>query len=295
MFNNYPLGFYSAATLVKDAQRHGLHFRHLDINRSQYDFTVKEADGAFEVQVGLRFVRGLREEIGRKIVEEREQAGSLRSIADLIDRVPEINKREIRALSLAGALNFDNTVHRREALWQSELETQPAGSLFENNEYRIKNIEYKNSSHSIFDIQDSSFLSKMEGLALVDADLRKTGISIGKHPLAFLREELAARGVITAHDARYLVPGQVARLAGAVIVRQRPMTAKNVVFITLEDETGHSNFVVMPDKFEDYRSIINGNDYLIIKGIFEERGMLKAVHFENLANLETTVVSHNFR
>lgn len=295
MFNNYPLGFYSAATLVKDAQRHGLHFRHLDINRSQYDFTVEETDGAFEVQVGLRFVRGLREEIGRKIVEVREQAGSLRSIADLIDRVPEINKREIRALSLAGALNFDNTIHRREALWQSELETQPAGSLFENNEYRIKNIEYENSSNSIFDIQNSTFLSRMEGLQLVDADLRKTGISIGKHPLAFLREELTARGVITAHDARYLRPGQVAHLAGAVIVRQRPMTAKNVVFITLEDETGHSNFVVMPDKFEDYRSVINGNDYLIIKGIFEERGMLKAVHFENLADLETTVVSHNFR
>ncbi|HMT09482.1 MAG TPA: aminotransferase class IV, partial [Pyrinomonadaceae bacterium] len=350
MFNNYPLGFYSAATLVKDAQRHGLHFIALDINRSNYDFTVEDVDGEWQVRVGLRFVRGLREEIGRKIVEERDRPSRLcrlaerrssaspedaphslaamppisvpraggiaadpfehvterhsfsanraaephiksipyTSIADLIDRVPEINKREIRALSLAGALNFDNTVHRREALWESELAIQPEGSLFDG--VRTLLSATGNADKSV-----RTPFKRMEGLQLVDADLRKTGISIGKHPLAFLREELAARGVITAHDARYLVPGQVARLAGAVIVRQRPMTAKNVVFITLEDETGHSNFVVMPDKFEDYRAVINGNDFLIIKGIFEERGMLKAIHFENLAELDTTVVSHNFR
>ena len=73
------------------------------------------------------------------------------------------------------------------------------------------------------------------------------------------------------------------------------MTAKNVVFITLEDETGHSNFVVMPDTFEKYRAVINQNDYLIIRGIFEERGMLKAIHFEPVSELRTEVVSHNFR
>ena len=139
MFNNYPLGFYSAATLVKDAQRHGLHFRAIDINKSQYEFTVEEGD----VRVGLKFVRGLREEVGRKIVEERKLTSEnsplstlhsqlYSSIADLIDRVPEINKREIRALSIAGALNFENTVHRRQALWESELAIQPKGELFEN-------------------------------------------------------------------------------------------------------------------------------------------------------------------
>ncbi|MGE3465391.1 MAG: DNA polymerase III subunit alpha, partial [Pyrinomonadaceae bacterium] len=109
MFNNYPLGFYSAATLVKDAQRHGLHFIANDINKSQYQFTVEDVDGEKQVRVGLKFVRGLREEIGKKIVSERRPYAS---IEDLIRRVPEINKREIRALSLAGALNFDNTIHR---------------------------------------------------------------------------------------------------------------------------------------------------------------------------------------
>ncbi len=85
------------------------------------------------------------------------------------------------------------------------------------------------------------------------------------------------------------------RRGDAVIIRQRPMTAKNVVFITLEDETGHSNFVVMPDVFEKYRAVINQNDYLIIRGIFEERGMIKSIHFEPIHNFTAEVVSHNFR
>jgi error-prone DNA polymerase len=367
MFNNYPLGFYSAATLVKDAQRHGLHFRALDINRSDYDFTIEEG----EVRVGLKYVRGLREEVGRKIVEEREHSSRLSrsicgeacftgdaytipaamppfsvtesggiaanpllaasekhsfsanraaepqeirslpytSIADLIDRVPEINKKEIRALSIAGALNFDNTVHRRQALWESELAIRPKGSLFEfeNGGIAADPLLTASEKHSFsanraaepqdsaFRIPHSAFLQRMEGLELIDADLRKTGISIGKHPIAFIREDLKQKGVLSSHESRYLKKGQVVSVAGAVIIRQRPMTAKNVVFITLEDETGHSNFVVMPDTFEKYRTVINTSDFLLIRGIFEERGMLKAIHFEPVSELRTEVISHNFR
>lgn len=135
----------------------------------------------------------------------------------------------------------------------------------------------------------------MEGIELVEADLRKTGISIGKHPMAFVREELDKRGILSARQTLSLKKGQVVSAAGAVIIRQRPMTANNVVFITLEDETGHSNFVVMPDVFEKYRAVISQNDYLIIKGIFEERGMLKARHFEPIHSFTVDVVSHNFR
>jgi error-prone DNA polymerase len=139
------------------------------------------------------------------------------------------------------------------------------------------------------------FLTRLEGIDLVDADLRKTGISIGKHPMAFFREEMDRRRVLSAQQAQNLRKGQVVSVAGAVIIRQRPMTAKNVVFITLEDETGFSNFVVMPDKFEEYRAVINQSSYLIIRGIFEERGMLKAIHFTALNEVATEVVSHDFR
>ena len=136
----------------------------------------------------------------------------------------------------------------------------------------------------------------MKGLELVEADLKKTGISIGKHPMAFVREELRKRGILSAAEARDLKKNQIVSIGGAVIIRQRPMTAKNVVFLTLEDETGHSNFVVMPDTFEKYRAVVNQNDYLIIKGIFEERGMLKAMTFTPINDYFTAeVVSHNFR
>ena len=134
----------------------------------------------------------------------------------------------------------------------------------------------------------------MEGLQLIEADLKKTGISIGKHPMAFVREEMNRRGVLTARETLDLKKNQVVSAAGAVIIRQRPMTANNVVFITLEDETGHSNFVVMPDVFEKFRAVINQNDYLIIRGIFEERGMLKATSFEPIHSFTAEVVSHNF-
>ncbi len=306
MFNNYPLGFYNAATLVKDAQRHGLHFQALDINRSQYIFTVEEgdSDGVLEkqVQVGLKYVRGLRQDVGEAIVAEREKNGHYTSVADLIDRVPAINKREIRALSIAGALNFDNTVHRREALWQSELAIQPAGELFEQS-VRSPHVSEGSSqpTGALTDVRATdteplpSFLRRLEGLELVEADLKKTGISIGKHPMSFVRDELRGRNVLSAAESRDLKKNQVVSVAGAVIIRQRPMTAKNVVFITLEDETGHSNFVVMPDKFEEYRSIINQSDYLVIRGIYEERGMIKALNFKTLEGFTAEVVSHNFR
>jgi error-prone DNA polymerase len=113
--------------------------------------------------------------------------------------------------------------------------------------------------------------------------------------MAFVRDEMNRRGILSSKQSLNLKKGQVVSVAGAVIIRQRPMTANNVVFITLEDETGHSNFVVMPDVFEKYRAVINQNDYLIIRGIFEERGMLKSMHFEPIHSFTAEVVSHNFR
>jgi len=299
MFNNYPLGFYSAATLVKDAQRHGLHFLPLDINRSDHLFTVEEEEGEKKVRVGLRFVKGLREDVAKKIVEERNRCSFYTSIADLIDRVPEINKREIRALSLAGALNFAGTVHRRQALWESELAIQPEGELWCRSPRVSKGVSGMSDVTPSLTVGppqgEPSFLSRMEGLQLVEADIRKTGISIGKHPMAFVRDEMKRRGVLTAIEARDLKKNDVASVAGAVIIRQRPMTAKNVVFLTVEDETGFANFVVMPDMFERYREAITQNDFLIIRGIFEERGMLKALHFTPIDASTAKVESHDFR
>ena len=169
MLNNYPLGFYAPATLIKDAQRHGLHFRYVDVNYSDYLFKIEKglqaAAGATDavggdVRIGLKFVKGLRKEIAEMIVAGRSltvregyspdqisptdvadtvdrlalpdgQASAFyESVEDLVKRVPAINKKEIRALSVAGALNFEKSVHRRQALWQSELMIRPEGELF---------------------------------------------------------------------------------------------------------------------------------------------------------------------
>ncbi len=286
MLNNYPLGFYAPATLIKDAQRHGLHFNAIDINRSQRLFTIEDG----RVRIGLKYVKGLRKDVAEAIVANRVRTGSgsywvpadepYTSVEDLVRRVPAINKKEIRALSLSGALNFDSTVHRRQALWESELAIQPAGDLFEN-------IEEKQPV--------PPFINQMSKWQLMETDLMTTGITIGKHPMAFLREELSKHGVLAANQTTHLKKRDVVTVAGAVIVRQRPSTANDVVFITMEDETGYSNFIVMPDVFDKFRSIIVSSDFMLIRGIAEEGGMIKALFFEPINAFISKIVSHDFQ
>ncbi len=275
MLNNYPLGFYSPATLVKDAQRHGLKFHPLDINKSDYYFTIEPK---FSVRVGLRYVKGLRKQVGEMIVEERNQNGKYLNIQQLIDRVPLINKKEIRALSLSGALSFES-VHRRQALWQAELAIKPNGKLFQ---------EITNNQH------DFSFIKKMDELETIETDLMTTGLSVGKHPMAFIREELKRKNVLSASQTLNLKKKDVVSVAGAVIVKQRPGSAHKVLFITMEDETGYSNFIVMPDVFDKFRNVIMQNSYLLIKGIAEEGNMIKGLYFESINDFMAKVVSHDF-
>ncbi|HSU25810.1 MAG TPA: hypothetical protein VLI65_07510, partial [Pyrinomonadaceae bacterium] len=314
MLNNYPLGFYAPATLIKDAQRHGLHFRHVDVNYSDYLFTVENG----YVRVGLKFVKGLRKEVAEMIMAERDGCGSLHiskgenalrdtlpngrvsacfyaSIDDLVKRVPMINKKEIRALSLAGALNFERSVHRREALWQSELAIRPIEPLLNNAECGMRNAE-SNPKSKIQSPKSElgTFIKKMGPLQLVETDLSTTGISIGRHPMSFLREELNKRGILSAAQTYNLKKRDIVTVAGAVIVRQRPSTAKDVVFITMEDETGHSNFIILPDVFEKFRQVITHNDYLLIKGIVEEANMIKGLYFESIGGFMANVKSHDF-
>lgn len=340
MLNNYPLGFYAPATLIKDAQRHGLHFKYVDVNYSDYLFEIEKtlppiAGGTDliggDVRIGLKFVKGLRKEVAEAIVAERDgcesahviESGSegqalggtlptghvsacyYNSVEELVKRVPIINKKEIRALSVAGALNFEKSVHRRQALWQSELAIQPEGELF----------TMPKSARSMGDSADvesfaltpcglpqpnlhegeaETFIKPMTEWQLMETDLTATGITIGKHPMAFIREELNKRGILSAVQTAGLKKKDIVSVAGSVIVRQRPSTAKSVVFITMEDETGHSNFIVMPDVFEKFRTVITHSNYLLIKGITEEGGLIKGLYFETISEITTAVPSHDF-
>jgi len=315
MLNNYPLGFYAPATLVKDAQRHGLHFRPVDINQSRYPFTIEDGD----VRVGLKYVKGLREEVGEAIVTKRKaqsprskaqdeendnfgpwtlDLGLYTSVDNLVARVPEINRKEIRALSLAGALNFDNS-HRRQALWESELAIQPRGSLF----HKVStDSRTRSASEGTFSsIQNpkskiqNGFIRPMTEWQRMEADLITTSITIGKHPMTFLREDLKKAGIISAEETFKLQPRDIVSVAGSVIVRQRPSTAKDVVFMTMEDETGYSNFLILPDVFDKFRSIIVGSNFLIVRGIHEQRGMIKALYFQPINAFITKIASHDFQ
>ena len=320
MLNNYPLGFYVPATLIKDAQRHGLHFRHVDINRSDYPCTIEDG----ELRIGLKYVKGLREEVANAIVAERDGVSSptvregaaenvgdeipdakleseiqnpkskiqnlFISIDDLVRRVPIINKKEIRALSLAGALNFDKQVHRREALWNSELAIQPEGELL-NAQFTMHNAQSPNPRSKI---ENPKFINRMTEWQAMETDLETMHITIGKHPMAFLRDDLNKRGVLSSIEIHRLPKGELVTVAGAVIVRQRPGTGNSVVFITMEDETGHSNFIVMPDTFERFRRVITHSNFLLIKGISETDNMIKGLYFEPINDFMTEIRSHDF-
>ncbi|MBC8167806.1 MAG: error-prone DNA polymerase, partial [Bryobacteraceae bacterium] len=175
MLNNQPMGFYHPATLVKDAQRHGLRVLPVDITKSDWLCTV---DRNMHLRLGFRYVRGVREEAGQSI--ERARGVQLfRNIEDLIKRVPELRKDEVRMLARVGALNFLGDMKRRDALWNVERARRSAGPLFE-------------------ELQDPDSLSplpQMDVRERLHADFHGTGLTVGRHPMAFYRPEMNARGV----------------------------------------------------------------------------------------------------
>ncbi len=283
ILNNQPMGFYAPATLVKDAQRHGLHFNPIDVTRSDWLCTIEEENGERRVRLGLNYVKGLREQPARAILAARAQA-PFESIQDLVNRVPELRKDELRKLSEIGALNFitASPTHRRAALWDSELAMRPSGPLFTNNQQPTTN---------------NAPLAPMNASERLNSDFRQTRLTIGKHPMAFHREKLDALGVTPASQLKFVRNGRAVRIAGCIICRQRPGTAKGLLFLSIEDETGVSNAVVMPDVFDRERKTILNNSYLVIDGEMQNVDnvyTVRAAHFEPLDVAEEAVPSHDF-
>jgi error-prone DNA polymerase len=284
ILNNQPMGFYSSATLIKDAQRHGLHFKPVDITQSDWPCTIEEDEGKKWLRLGFNYVRGMRREHCDEIVYERTRR-PFHSIQDLTRRVPVLRKDEIRKLSQIGALNFiqqESGMHRRDALWESERAIRKVGPLFE----------------SVGQVDERSPLSPMTDDERLRADVRGTGVTIGKHPIAYHRERLNAMGVTPANRLSAVRNGSHVRIAGCVICRQRPGTAKGLLFMSIEDETGISNAVVMPDLFDECRLTILGNNYLFIEGMIQNMEgaiSIKANRVSALQAAEVAFPSHDFR
>ncbi|HXS98347.1 MAG TPA: error-prone DNA polymerase [Candidatus Limnocylindrales bacterium] len=272
MLNNQPMGFYSPAILIKDAQRHGLRVLPVDVTRSQWECTIE--GGA--LRLGLRYAKGLREEAGRAIVRARPFS----SIDDLAVRVPELRKDEMNRLAEIGALNALENIHRRDALWQTQRAVLPVGPLLEQLEET-----------------GPSPLRSMETEERLWADYRGTGLTVGRHPMAYRRAEMNALGVTPALRLPRVRNGKRVRIAGAVIVRQRPGTANGFVFLSMEDESGIMNAIVTPDTFDRYKFEVLAEPFLLIDGELQNLDgviSVKAIHIEPL-RAGATANSHDFR
>jgi error-prone DNA polymerase len=279
MLNNQPMGFYSPATLVKDAQRHGLKVKPIDVTKSDWRCTLE--NGA--MRVGMRYVRGLRESVAHAIVQARA-SGPFTSVDDLARRVPELQKRELIVLADIGALNFLNTdqrIHRRDALWQVERASRRTGPLLEP-----------------IDEQDTnSPLAQMTSEERLVADFHGTGMTVGPHPMAYYRDEMNAMGVMRAADLAHIDDGTYVRVAGAVICRQRPGTAKGFVFLSLEDETGISNVIITPDMFDRNRLTVVAGRFVLVEGRLQNVDnviSVKTARIEALPVSGAAVTSHDF-
>jgi len=285
LLNNQPMGFYSPATLIQDARRHGVHTLPPDIAHSAWACTVV---GDTEIRLGLRQVRGVREETARRILAARAER-AFDSIEDFIRRT-RCSRGERRALAGVGALN-GFAGHRRAALWEAEAADGESAEFglrsAECSEPDVESLypdvptsdastpDAPSTPHSAIRSphSPSSPLPAMTPPERIQADYAGMALTTGVHPMRLLRDQLP--GVLRAGDLAARRDGERVTVAGAVICRQRPGTAKGFVFISLEDETGIANAIVEPDLFERRRLVIVQEPFLRITGRLQiDRGVV---------------------
>jgi error-prone DNA polymerase len=221
----------------------------------------------------------LREEAGHAILAARA-ARPFTSVDDLALRVPELRKDELNRLAEIGALNSLDKLHRRDALWQAQRAILPVGPL-------LAPLEEKDVP---------SPLARMNTEERLWADYRGTGMTIGRHPMAYRRAEMNARRVTPAIDLAAVPNGCLVRIAGSVIVRQRPGTAKGFVFLSMEDETGIMNAIITPPMFDRYKLEVLGEPFLLIEGILQNLDGVISVKAGRVEGLPASAAaeSHDF-
>ena len=343
LLNNQPMGFYHPSTLVKDAQRHGVRFQPIDVQVSDWDCTVED-DGA--VRLGLRYVSGLRADVGKAIaafgrgsdrdrpmhhrdmlmcpkcgcddasmLEPVEGRGArpgtyfcnncshdwvpgvrrpsrFSSLDELIAKTG-LRRDEVVMLADIGALNAFG-YDRRAALWQVERIVRPSGALFAEGAEGSDTdpARWPHQAAEALDgvetgEEDTTMcpLKPMTETERLVADYAGTGLTIGRHPMALRRHELSMRGVMRASDVYTARQGRRVRVAGMVITRQRPGTAKGFVFLTLEDETGIANIIVRPDLFARDRAVVVEEPFLLVEGMLQNQDGVTSIRAELVQGL----------
>src|SRR5229473_146537 len=255
LFNNQPMGFYSIDALGRDALRNGIEMKLPDLNRSDVWCTVEDRS----LRIGLGFVRHWSEETATATVGERERHGPFKSVGDFIRRAPPALKRTaIEALMWVGGCDgFGLT--RRELLWQVGLWLPPKAQRSSDGRGRRQLELALNHPHEHL---------RFRGLVAHEqllAEYATLGFSASGHPLSLVRNALPADLTLN-RDLEYLKAGVKCQVAGLVVARQRPETAKGTVFLLVEDETGMTNVIVRTDVYDRYRAAVRGEPFVLVKG-----------------------------
>jgi error-prone DNA polymerase len=332
LLNNQPMGFYRPATIVKDAQRHGLKVLPIDVMKSEWQCTLEQSAvsnqhsaSSVSLRLGLRYARGLREEAAQELVQQRSLA-PFTSIRDLVHRVPELRKDELNTLAEIGALNEigDSPRRHRDTENPKKLNKEfvpTAQSATEHSKSEIISVSLCLGGKSAFHRRDalwqveravrhsgplldelsepdaSSPLRPMNQEERLVADFRGTGMTVGPHPMAYHRARMEAMGIHRASDLSRIPDGQYLRIGGCVICRQRPGTAKGFVFLSIEDETGVANAIVTPDLFQKNRLLLSSEQFLMVEGILQNQDNVISVKAERVLPLSITrakTSSHDF-
>jgi error-prone DNA polymerase len=276
LLNAWPMGFYSPASLVKDAQRHGVEVRPLDVATSAWLCDLEPAGGPPAVRLGLRFVQGLRGDAARRIEAARAER-PFAGVADLARRAALAQGDLLKLAELGALASLDRSVaSRRAALWQVAGLERDHRSLFAGTPPP----------------PGDSPLPEMSPLEATLADYRASGLSTGPHVMTHLRDSLRRRGLLSAVELRDIPNGRWVRTAGHVIVRQRPGSAKGMCFLTLEDETGTSNAVLTPQQFQRFRVPLHTSPLVEIAGPLQNVDGVIHLRVKRLAPLALEVHAH---
>ena len=322
LLNNQPMGFYRPATLVKDAQRHGLKVFPIDVMKSDWLCTL-EKQQEITLRIGLRYVRGLREEAAQTLVQQRN-ISPFTSIRDLIHRVPELRKDELNTLAEIGALNSIQSQYCHPERSEGPMHTAVAGeihrsfgaeALQDDNQMgglpgKLKfhrrdalwQVEraIRHSGPLLDELPEPDFKSPLRAMNAEErlvADFRGTGMTVGPHPMQYHRAQMDRLRIHKASELGRIPNGQYLRIGGCVIARQRPGTAKGFVFLSLEDETGVANAIITPQLFQKHRLLITSEQFLMIEGVLQNQDnviSVKAAHVGALSITHAPTSSHDF-
>jgi error-prone DNA polymerase len=268
LLNSQPMGFYSPSQLVQDAKRHGVQVREIDVTISGWDSSLEEPAGKRgqpAVRLGLSMLKGMRAEAAERIEQARAQR-PFASVADMARRA-DLERHDLQVLAGGNALK-DLAGNRRQALWQAVGATPDKDLL----------------RPTTPDEEIPVLKPPSEGEEIL-GDYRSHGLTLGRHPLALLRPRLLEHRFLPAATLNTYTNGMLARACGMVTVRQRPGTAKGVIFITLEDETGNVNVIIWPALVEQQRREVLSAPLLGVYGVWQQEGVVRHLVAKRLVDM----------